>query len=137
MKKMIMIGGIAFVVLIIVAVVLFVFVFNKSDKPKPIVYLEYQLGEQYTNIKDEKKILKFECTIEYTDSELETKFNENKSKIISSILELFRTKSYEDIMKANGQERISEEIRERVIEILESDSDTITNVYFLQFIVQG
>lgn len=103
MKKMLLIGGIALVVVIIVAVVLFVFVFNKSDAPKPITYLEYDLGEQYTNIKDEKKILKFQCSIEYTDATLEVELTKNKTKILSSILELFRTKSYEDIMKSNGQ----------------------------------
>jgi flagellar basal body-associated protein FliL len=75
--------------------------------------------------------------VEYTDEEMLTKFTANKSKIINNIYEIFRTKSYESLNKSNGQERVREEIRDMIIEILESDGETITNVYFLAFIIQG
>lgn len=137
MKKMVMIGGIVLVVVIAIAVALFVFVFNKSDEPAAIVYSEYQLGVQYTNIKDEKKILKFNITIEYTNTEIAAEFDKNKSKIINNVYQIFRSKEFDDLMKTNSQERVREEIKDMIIETLESDSETITDVYFLEFIIQG
>lgn len=137
MKKMMMIGGIALVLLVVVSAVLFIFVFNKSDEPKPINYQEFQLGVQYSNIKDEKKILKFNVAIEYTDEAMLESFTKNKSKIINNIYEIFRSKSFDDLSKNNAQERVREEIKDMIIEVTESDAETITNVYFLEFIIQG
>lgn len=137
MKKMVMIGGIVLVVIIAIAVALFVFVFNKSDEPAPIVYSEYQLGVQYSNIKDDKKILKFNIAIEYTNVEIAGEFDKNKSKIINNVYQIFRSKEFDDLMKTNSQERVREEIKDMIIETLESDAETITDVYFLEFIIQG
>lgn len=137
MKKMMLIGGIVLVLVIVIAVVLFMFVFNKSDEPAPVNYLEYQLGVQYTNIKDEKKILKFNIAIEYTNEEVAVLFDKNKSKITNNIYQIFRSKGYDDLMKTNAQERVREEIKDMIIETLESDAETITDVYFLEFIIQG
>jgi flagellar basal body-associated protein FliL len=135
MKKIIIIGVSVLVLLIIIGIVVFMFVLN--PKEKPVVYSEFSIGELYTNIQDEGKILKCNISVEYTDEEMLTKFTANKSKIINNIYEIFRTKSYESLNKSNGQERVREEIRDMIIEILESDGETITNVYFLAFIIQG
>jgi len=133
-------------VIIIIAVVLllsvvgaavFFLVFNKSDEPEPVVYTEFELGEMYTNLADESKILKFNAVIEYTDATLAESFTSNKTKIVNNIYEIFRRKTYEQTQSPSFQERTREEIREMIIEILESDAETITNVYFLQFIIQG
>lgn len=135
MKKMIIIGISVLVLLIIIGVALFMFVLN--PKEKPIVYSEFEFGELYTNISDESKILKFNLTIEYTDEEMLTQLTTNKSKITNNIYEMFRTKSFETLNKTNGQQRMRDEIRDMIIETLETDGETITNVYFLQFIIQG
>lgn len=137
MKKMMMIGGIVLVLVIAIVASLFVFVFNKSDEPDPVVYSEYQLGVQYTNIKDENKILKFNIAIEYTNADISSMFDSNKSKIINNIYQIFRSKDFDDLMKTNSQERVREEIKDMIIETLESDAETITDVYFLEFIIQG
>ncbi len=135
MKKMIIIGVSVLVLLIVIGVALFMFVLN--PKEKPIVYSEFEFGELYTNIADESKILKFNLTIEYTNEEMLTQLTTNKSKITNNIYEMFRTKSFETLNKTNGQQRMRDEIRDMVIETLETDGETITNVYFLQFIIQG
>lgn len=135
MKKIIIIGVAALVLLIIIGVVLFMFVLN--PKEKPIVYSEYEVGELYTNIADEGKILKFNMVIEYTDATVLEQITTKKSEIINNVFEMFRTKSYETLNKTNGQQRVRDEIRDMIIETLESDGETITNVYFLQFITQG
>lgn len=135
MKKMIIIGVSVLVLLIVIGVALFMFVLN--PKEKPIVYSEFEFGELYTNIADESKILKFNLTIEHTNEEMLTNLTTNKSKITNNIYEMFRTKSFETLNKTNGQQRMRDEIRDMVIETLETDGETITNVYFLQFIIQG
>jgi len=135
MKKIIIIGVSVLVLLLIIGVVLFMFVLN--PKEKPIVYSEYEVGELYTNIADEGKILKFNMVVEYTNEEILTQITTNKSEIINNVFEMFRTKSFETLNKTNGQQRVRDEIRDMIIETLETDGETITNVYFLQFITQG
>ncbi|MBN2897928.1 MAG: flagellar basal body-associated FliL family protein [Clostridia bacterium] len=135
MKKIIIIGVSVLVLLLIVGVVLFMFVLN--PKEKPIVYQEYEFGEMYTNIADEGKILKFSMVVEFTNPEILDKITASRSEIVNNVYELFRTKSYETLNKSNGQQRVRDEIRDMLIEMLESDGETITNVYFLQFITQG
>lgn len=110
---------------------------NKEPKEPVITYSEYQLDEMYTNIKDPGKILKFQINVEYTNAELLPEMEKNKSKIINNIYEYFRNTDFETLNKTNGQERAREDIRDIIIEILGSDAETITNVYFVQFIIQG
>lgn len=135
-KKLIIIIA-AVVLLAVIGAGAFFMVMNKSDEPEPVVYIEYELGELYTNIADESKILKFNVVIEYTDETLLDGLNQNKTKITNNIYEIFRRKTYDQTQSPSFQERTREEIKEMIIETLESDAETITNVYFLQFIIQG
>ncbi len=138
MKKPILFAIIGVVVLIIIGAVLFIFVFNKKQPvDKPIVYLEYALDERYTNIKDPKMILKFSLIIQYTNEKLTPTFDMNKTKINNNILQYFRTKSAEQLNAANGQERVREDLLEIVIEVMGSDTESITDILFDQFIIQG
>ena len=57
--------------------------------------------------------------------------------MVNNINELFRREKYEDVSKATGMQRLREKIKQMVVETLESDTDTITNVYFKVFIIQG
>lgn len=138
MKKPLLFAIIGLVLIVIIGVVLFFFVFNKSEeKEKPVEYLEYALGERYTNIKAEKAILKFSLIIQYTDEELTPMFDQNKTKITNDVLQYFRTKTPEQLNAANGQERAREDILEIILESLGSDTETITNIFFNEFIIQG
>lgn len=137
MNRTMMIIIAAVVLLAVIGAAVFFLVINKSDEPEPVVYIEYEVGEMYTNLADEKKILKFNMVIEYTDEALADAIGQNKTKIVNNVYEIFRRKTYEQTQSPSFQERSREEIREMIIEILESDAETITNVYFLQFIIQG
>ncbi len=137
MNKKLIIIIVAVVLLAVVGAGVFFMVMNKTDEPEPVVYIEYEMGELYTNIADESKILKFNVVVEYTDETLLDGLEQNKSKITNNIYEIFRRKTYEQTQSPSFQERTREEIREMIIETLESDAETITNVYFLQFIIQG
>lgn len=136
-KKLIIIIVAAVLVLAIGGVAAFLLLGNKEPKEPVITYSEYQLDEMYTNIKDPGKILKFQINVEYTNAELLPEMEKNKSKIINNIYEYFRNTDFETLNKTNGQERAREDIRDIIIEILGSDAETITNVYFVQFIIQG
>ncbi len=137
MNKTVMIIVAVVVLLAVAGAAVFFLVFNKSDEPEPVVYIEFEMGELYTNLADERKILKFNMVVEYTDETLLTLITTNKSKITNNVYEIFRRKTYEQTQSPSFQERTRDEIKEMIIEILESDAETITNVYFLQFIIQG
>lgn len=136
MKKIIIIAGIALVVLIGIAVGLYFFVFNKKDVDKPVVYSEFALDEMYSNIADPGKILKSRIVIQYTDVALTEKLSNSKTRIVNDINQLYRTKTFEQLSAPNGQERLRSDILELVQEILEADPEQVTDVLFLDFIVQ-
>ncbi len=138
MNKKIIIIAVVVVLLILGIVIGAVFMLSGKDKAeKEPTYFEYQVGELYTNLADEKKILKFNVVIEYTNEDILEAINKNKSEIVNNIYEIFRRKTYEQTQSSSFQERIREEIREMIIESLKSDAESISNVYFLEFIIQG
>ncbi|MCK8058767.1 MULTISPECIES: flagellar basal body-associated FliL family protein [unclassified Fusibacter] len=143
MKKIIIFGGIGLVVVIIgVVVAIVVLGGNKEPKVEPIVYSEFPLGEQYTNIVTEegaarKLILKYNPVIEYTeidkDVDLLQLITDRQTLIKNEFRKYFMTR---DVEQLNRLDRVQEDLTEKVIEILESDTESITNVYFLEFIIQ-
>jgi len=138
-KKLIIIIAVAVVLLLVVGAVVFVFVLSKPKAEPEIVYLEYKLDEAYSNLGDEgsSKIIKYQVTIEYTNADVLAELDKNKTKIVNNIDEIMRSTLSEDIDKPNGKQRIRDRIKEMVIEVLESDEETITDVYIQPFIVQG
>lgn len=136
MKKVIIIAGIALVLLIGVGAGLYFFVFSKKPQEKPVVYLEFPLEEMYSNISDPGKILKSRIVIQYTDEKLLDKLTSNKTRIVNDINQIYRTKTYEQISAPNGQERLRSDILEMVQSLLEADPEQVTDVLFLDFIVQ-
>jgi flagellar basal body-associated protein FliL len=64
-------------------------------------------------------------------------FEKNKSKLVNNITEYFRNTDFATLTKANGQERAREDIKDIIVETMGVDAESITNVYFLQFIIQG
>lgn len=135
-KKLIIIIA-AVAVLLIGGISAFLLLGNKEPKVAEIVYQEYELAEMYTNIKDPGKILKYQINIEYSNVELVAEFEKSKSKLVNNITEYFRNTDFATLTKANGQERAREDIKDIIVETMGVDAESITNVYFLQFIIQG
>lgn len=137
-KKMLIIIA-AVVLVIIVGVVAVVLLLGGEKKEKPIVYYEFTLGEEYSNLADQesRKIVKYQITIEYTNEDFLAVLESNKTKIRNNIDEIMRATNSEDIEKTNGKQRLRDRIRNMVIEELESDEDTITNIYIQPFVIQG
>lgn len=137
MKKIIIIAGIALVLVLAIAAGLYFFVFNKKEPEEvPIVYLEFELDEMYSNIADPGKILKSKIVVQYTDETLADKLTNNKTRIVNDINQLYRTKTLEQLSAPNGQERLRSDILEVVQGILEADPEQVTDILFLDFIVQ-
>lgn len=142
MKKIIMIGGIALVLIIVALVVIFVVL--PGDGEEKVVELEelkYQLAENYTNIPvgDENgtyKILKYQMTIVYTDEEYTELLPKREDDMIDFLNGYFRDKTLDTINRKNGKERIKEEILEQLLEMFETDNENIKRVLLTQFIVQ-
>lgn len=137
-KKMLIIIA-AVVLVVIVGVVAAVLLLGGEKKEKPIVYYEFTLGEEYSNLADQesRKIVKYQITIEYTNEDFLAVLESNKTKIRNNIDEIMRATNSEDIEKTNGKQRLRDRIRNMVIEELESDEDTITNIYIQPFVIQG
>jgi flagellar basal body-associated protein FliL len=64
-------------------------------------------------------------------------FEANKTKIRNNIDEIMRATLSTDIEKANGKQKLRDKIKDMVIEVLESDEETITNIYIQPFVIQG
>jgi flagellar basal body-associated protein FliL len=139
MKKLLPFILIGVVALVGIGVALFFFL-GREPKEKPIVYFEYPLGEQYTNILPEdqnstarKPVLKYSPVIQYTSEATLAQLNEKSTFIKNEVRKYFMGRNATQI---NRLDRVQEDLTELIIEILESDTDTITNVLFLEFIVQ-
>lgn len=137
-KKMLIIIA-AVVLVVIVGAVAAIFLLGGEKKEKPIVYYEYTLGEEYSNLADQasRKIVKYQITIEYTDQKFLPVLEANKTKIRNNIDEIMRATTSEEIERTNGKQRLRDRIRNMVIEELETDEDTITNIYIQPFVIQG
>jgi flagellar basal body-associated protein FliL len=137
MKKILIISIVALLSIVLIGGALFFFVFRDSGEKEVVIeYFEFDMGEMYLNIESPKTILKLQPVIEYTNQETLPVFEKNKNKLNNYIRELFATKTYEEILDKKGIEKTREDVHEIILEVLELDSDTITNVYFVQFIVQ-
>jgi len=143
MKKMIIIGGIAAVVLIaVVLVVIFVVLPGGEDKePEPTVYSEFPLGEQYTNIAEmdgvtsaRKPVLKYSPVIQYPeDADVMAALTTNQTVIGHEFREYFMARNEEQLSR---MDRVQEDLTEIVIEVTELDTEKISNVFFVEFIIQ-
>jgi len=66
-----------------------------------------------------------------------TKLRNNKTAIINNVYEIFRVEKFEEVQKPTGQKRLREKIQQMIIETIDSDRETISNIYFTEFIIQG
>ena len=135
MSKKLIIIIIAVVLVLIIGGVAAFFLLRGDGEEKEVIidYYEFSFGEQYSNLADETKIIKYNVTLEYTDEEMLAIIEKNKTKLLNVTLEYFGQLSVENA----DQEDVREDLLELFIEVLESDSEILTNIYFIEFIIQG
>lgn len=136
-KLMIIIAAVVVVLLLVAAVVVVLVVRGPSEKP--VVYYEFQLAEEYSNLADvdRPKIIKYRVTIEYTDADILTEIQKFETRIRNNVDEIMRSTQSEDLSKPNGKQRLRERIQNMVIDVLESNEEVITNIYIQPFVIQG
>ncbi len=143
-KKIIIIAVVAIVLLLVLGALAFFFLVPKGDeeeKEVEIVYAEFPLDVQYTNIKTlegqenaRKRILKYSPVIKYVqDEETLAALTANKTDIVNEIRKYFMNRSEEQLANL---ERVQEDVTDVVIETLEIDPDKIDDVLFIEFIIQ-
>lgn len=139
MKKIIIFGGIGLVV-IIIGVVVAIFMLGGDKEPKPIEYSEFPLGEQYTNIAEEegstatrKPVLKYSPVVQYTNADLAEVFPTKQVLLLNEFRKYFMSRTATQL---NRLDRVQEDLTEIAIEVMGSDSETITNIFFVEFIIQ-
>jgi len=104
-----------------------------SDKKEEKLYT-YPIGELYANINESRRILKANITVETKNEKIHQELEKNKSKIINNVLELIRSKTEDELAGNTGQQQLRKEILEIIRSIV--PKETITNVYFVEFIIQ-
>ncbi|MBF8983087.1 flagellar basal body-associated FliL family protein [Lutibacter sp. B2] len=107
---------------------------NSNDKPKEVETTLYSLGELYSNIKDNRRILKINIDIEISDEDVTPKLEKKKSEIINNILEILRSKEIAVLDGTEGQQALRKEIVSSIKKTVPSDG--IMDVYFVEFIIQ-
>lgn len=139
MNKKLIIIIVAVLVVVGLGAVAAIVLLGGGDKEKPIVYFEYALDEEYSNLADVEnpKIVKYKVTIQYTDEALLENLDKNKTQIRNNIDEIMRATMSEDVSKPNGKQRLREKIQSMVIELLESDEEVISDVFIQPFVIQG
>ncbi|MBB6216484.1 flagellar FliL protein [Anaerosolibacter carboniphilus] len=135
-KKVMLFSIVGFLVTAIIFGGVFYFAVYKTPEKtvKEVKTFSYPIGELYSNVKDSRKILKANVVIETLDEKIQGKLEPNKSKITNSILEVLRSKDESSLAGEKGQQALRTEVLKAVKQIV--DSDKITNVYFVEFIVQ-
>lgn len=107
---------------------------NSSDAPKEIIKHSLTLDDIYCNIKDSKRIMKLRITIESTELKTIEKLTAKQFLIRDEVNKIVRNRTDEELQGKEGQVNLQEEIRLNLIELFEDE--TITNVYFNDFIIQ-
>jgi len=139
MKKIIIIV-VAAVVLIGGGIGVFLYMSSQPEKEKELLY--HQMEEMYTNIPtgvegEADKILKLQITVVYTEEKYADEvLLKRNDEIKSMLIRYFRDSSQEIATRRNGLERIQEELREQMIELLGTDEDNIREILTPQFIIQ-
>ncbi|WZL74851.1 flagellar basal body-associated FliL family protein [Clostridiaceae bacterium 35-E11] len=135
-KKVILYSVIGFIVTVLVTGSVFYFVTYRKPQQdvKEVKTFTYSIGELYANLKESRKILKVNIDVETTDEKISNQLTNKNSQIVNNILEVLRSKDESQLSGEKGQQSLREEILKAIKVVVPSDN--ITDVYFVEFIIQ-
>ena len=109
---------------------------EKQIAPVPENPIYYIMEPFIVNLTDNKgdRYLKVVLQLELSDQLLADEFRLLQPKIRDSIMDLLKTKSYEEMMDPNGKQRLREEIVMRVNSF--ATRGKVLKVYFTEFVIQ-
>lgn len=105
-----------------------------SSGQNEVIRYNLTVDDMYCNIKDSKRILKLKITIESVDPKAIERLTKKTFLVRDEVNKIVRDKTDEQLEGTNGQINLQKEIKENLIILFEDD--TITNVYFNDFIIQ-
>lgn len=135
LKKIVIISLIAFLITaILVGALLYLFVFRSTDNDQPLPTYEHNIGEFSTNLGNQRSFFNGEIVLETTNRNLIGVFEEKNAVLRDRVIKTLINKSPDDVLTPDGQQAL----RQELIEIISAavDSDEVTNVYFIDYIVQ-
>ncbi len=103
---------------------------EKGDLPGAIIPLDPFI----VNLQVKGSFLKTTIQLEFGEPAQPHTFENDLPKVRDSIIRLLSAKSAQDILSAEGKEKLREEVKEGVNNAL--GSEDVVNVYFTEFIVQ-
>jgi len=108
------------------------YAFLKEPKAKVFAYSS---GNYFvTNITDSRCLLKSDLIIEVTNKKYYTELARNTHRVRDAIINILRSKSYDEMKNPNIQNILKLEIKNRVCEKL--TGVTIADIYFNEFVIQ-
>lgn len=136
MSKQTIIMVVIILVLAIFAGVVVGVVFWKktSTSIKEVEKFNLTVDDMYCNIKDSKRILKLKITVESINPKSIEKLTEKVFLVRDEVNKIVRDKTDEQLEGTDGQTSLQKQIKDNLIILFEDE--TITNVYFNDFIIQ-
>lgn len=136
-KNVILTIVIALLILVIIGIVVGIFVFSSNSseaKVKKVKTYTTTLDDLYCNIKDSKRILKIKITLETVNERTIQTLTEKQFLIRDEANKIIRELTDEELQGEEGQTNLQKSIKKSLIDLF--DDESITNVYFNDFIIQ-
>lgn len=136
LKKIVLYVLIGFVASGILFGTLFYFANSRQSKEVVVNYktYEYNMGEFSTNLGSTRNYFKGTIILEILDKTLLQKLDEKNAELRDSIITTLIGKEADEILDPGGQLELKSEILKVVADIV--NSDKITNIYFVDYIIQ-
>lgn len=134
-KKTIMIIAIIVITVAVAGVVAGYFWMKKTSEPAKIETYGYTSEEIVCNIKDSKKMVLVQVSLETIDPDLIEVIAEKEFLLLDLTNKIIRDTPEEKLQGREGQSRLQEMIKQKAQEIY--DTDDITNIYFKKFVIQN
>lgn len=134
-RKTIMIIAIIVITVAVAGVVAGYFWMKKASEPAKIETYGYTSEEIVCNIKDSKKMVIVQVSLEAIDPELIEEIAEKEFLLLDLTNKIIRDTTEEKLQGKEGQSRLQDMIKQKAQEIY--DTDAITNIYFKKFVIQN
>lgn len=136
LKKIVIISLVAFLVTaILVGGLLFYFVFRTPPEGEVALRTyQHHLGVFSTNLGTQRSFFKGEIVLETTDATLLRVFADKNVILRDRVIKTLIGKKAADVLNPAGQQQLRYELIQVISEVV--GSDQITNIYFVDYIVQ-
>lgn len=107
---------------------------GKTNEKKSSKTYSLELEDIYCDIKDSKKIVKINITIETYNKDTLELLSSKKYLIRNNINEIVRNKTEDELKGKDGQVNLQNDIKENLVKTFNDQS--IINIYFNDFVIQ-